>query len=81
MHAVGSNATSGLFIGTLFVGGIARNEWHTTLKVNERDIYFKRDTGADANVLPLDVIDWCCQTCLLSCSHASVVLQMCTLSG
>ena len=39
MHAVDSNDTSGLFIGTVFVGGIDRNEWHTTL---------------NANVLPLD---------------------------
>ena len=39
----------------MFVGGIDRNEWHTKLKVNERDITFKLDTGADANVLPLDV--------------------------
>ena len=55
MHTVDSNDTGGLFIGTVFVGGIDRNEWQTTLKVNERDITFKLDTGADANVLPLDV--------------------------
>ena len=55
VHTVDSNDTSGRFIGTVFVGGIDRNEWHTTLKVNERDITFKLDTGADANVLPLDV--------------------------
>ena len=55
MHTVDSNDTSGLFIGTVFVDGIDRNEWHTMLKVNERDITFKLDTGADANVLPLDV--------------------------
>ena len=55
VHTVDSSDTSGLFIGTVFVGGIDRNEWHTTLKVNERDITFKLDTGADANVLPLDV--------------------------
>ena len=55
MHTVDSSDTSGLFIGTVFVGGIDRNEWHTTLKVNERDITFKLDTGADAKVLPLDV--------------------------
>ena len=52
MHKVSSNDTIGLFIGTVFVGG---NEWHITLTVNERDIHFKLDTGADANVLPLDV--------------------------
>ena len=39
----------------MFVGDIDRNEWHTTLKVNEQDITFKLDTGADANVLSLDV--------------------------
>ena len=39
----------------MFVGDIDRNEWHTMLKVNEQDITFKLDTGADANVLPLDV--------------------------
>ena len=55
VHTVDSNDTSELFIGTVFVGGIDRNEWHTMLKVNERDITFKLDTGADANVLPLDV--------------------------
>ena len=50
VHTVDSNGTSGLFIGTVFVGGIDRNEWHTTLKVNERDITCKLDTGADAAV-------------------------------
>ena len=55
MHTVHSSDTSGLFIGTVFVGGIDSNEWHTTFKVNERDITFKLDTGADANVPPLDV--------------------------
>ena len=55
MHTVDSNDRSGLFIGTVFVCGIDSNEWHTTLKVNERDITFKLDTGADANVLPHDV--------------------------
>ena len=39
----------------MFVCGIDRNEWHTTLKVNERDITLKLNTRADANVLPLDV--------------------------
>ena len=55
MHTVDSNDTGGLFIGTVIVSGIDNNEWHTALKVNERDITYKLDTGADANVLPLDV--------------------------
>ena len=55
MHTVDSNDTSGLFIGTVFVGGIDCNEWHTTLKVNEQDITFTLDTGADTNVLPFDM--------------------------
>ena len=55
VHIVDSSDTRGLFIGTVFVGGIDSNEWHTTLKVDERDITFKLDTGADANVPPLDV--------------------------
>ena len=54
MHTVDSNDTGGLFIGTVIVSGIDSNEWHTALKVNERDITYKLDTGADANVLPLD---------------------------
>ena len=55
VHTVDSNDTSGLFIGTVFVRGIDRNEWHTMLKVDERDITVKLDTCADANVLQLDV--------------------------
>ena len=55
MHSVESDDTSGLFIGTVFVGGINCNEWHTTLRLNNSDVIFKLDTGADANVLPLDV--------------------------
>ena len=55
MHTVDSNDRGGLFIDTVFVGDIDRNEWHTVLKVNERDITFKLDIGADAHVLPLDV--------------------------
>ena len=37
------------------MGGFDRNEWHTPLKVNEWEVTFKLDTGADANVLPLHV--------------------------
>ena len=33
-QTVDSNHTSGLFIGTVFVGRIDNNEWHTALKVN-----------------------------------------------
>ena len=39
----------------MFDGGIDRNEWHTILKVNAQYITFKLDTGADANVIPLEV--------------------------
>ena len=55
VHSVESDDTSGLFIGTVFVGGINCNEWQTTLRLNNSDVIFKLDTGADANVLPLDV--------------------------
>ena len=55
MHNVDRNDTSGRLIGTVFVGGIDRNAWRTMLKVNERGITFKLDTGAHANVLPLDM--------------------------
>ena len=48
VHTVDGSDTSGLLIGTVFVCGIDRIEWYTTLKVNERDITFKLDSGASA---------------------------------
>ena len=36
VHTADTNDTSGLFIGTVFVGGVDRNEWHTMLKGNEQ---------------------------------------------
>ena len=33
-QTVDNNDTSGHFIGTVFVGRIDNNEWHTTLKMN-----------------------------------------------
>ena len=37
VHSVESDDTSGLFIGTVFVGGINGNEWHTTLRLKEKE--------------------------------------------
>ena len=64
VHTVDSSDTNGLFIGTLFVGGIDRNEWHITLKVNERDITFKLDTGRMRTCYRLTCINRCCETYL-----------------
>ena len=44
-----------LFVGTLFTGDIQANDWQTKLKVNDTPVTFKLDTGAQANVLPVNV--------------------------
>ena len=62
VHTVDSNNTSRLFIGTVFVGGIDRNEWHATLKTNERGITFT--TAQMRTCYRLTCINRRCQTCL-----------------
>ena len=44
-----------LFVGTLFIGDIQANDWQTKLRVNDTPVTFKLDTGAQANVLPVNV--------------------------
>ena len=44
-----------LFVGTLFIGNIQANDWQTKLRVNDTPVTFKLDTGAQANVLPVNV--------------------------
>ena len=41
--------------GQLFVDDIQANDWQTKLKVNDTPITVKLDTGAQANVLPVNV--------------------------
>ena len=44
-----------LFVGTLFIGDIQANDWQTKLRVNDTPVTFKLDTGAQENVLPVNV--------------------------
>ena len=44
-----------LFVGTLFIGDIEANDWQTKLRVHDTPVTFKLDTGAQANVLPVNV--------------------------
>ena len=44
-----------LFVGTLFIGDIQANDWQIKLRVNDTPVTFKLDTGAQANVLPVNV--------------------------
>ena len=53
-YIVESGDTSGLFIGTIYVGEIDRSGWHANLFVSNQEVCFKLDSGADSNVLPLD---------------------------
>ena len=57
MCTVESGDTSGLFIGTVYVGDIDRSGWHANLFVSNQEVCFKLDSGADANVLPLDTYE------------------------
>ena len=54
VYTVESGETSGLFIGTVYVGEIDRSGRHANLCVSNQELCFKRDSGADANVLSLD---------------------------
>ena len=54
VYTVESGDTSGLFIGTVYVGEIDRSVGHANLFVSNQEVCFKLDSGADANVLPLD---------------------------
>ena len=38
-------------------GGATKKDWQTTIKVNERDITFKIDTGAQCNVMSKESYD------------------------
>lgn len=43
-----------LLIGSLFVGGLTSDDkWQAQIKVQDKSVQFKLDTGAHANVLPL----------------------------
>ena len=44
-----------LFVGTLFIGDIQANDWQTKLRFSDTPVTFKLDTGAQANVLPVNV--------------------------
>ena len=44
-----------LFVETLFIGDIQANDWQAKLRVNDTPVSFKLDTGAQANVLPVNV--------------------------
>ena len=57
VHTVESGETSGLFIGTVYVGEIDRSGWHANLFVCSQEVCFKLDSGADANVLPLETYE------------------------
>ena len=57
VYTVESGDTSGLFIGTVYVGEIDRSGWHANLFVSNQEVCFKLDSGADANVLPLDTYE------------------------
>ena len=56
VYTVESCDTSGLLIGTVYVGEIDRTGWHANLFVNNQ-MCFKLDSGSDANVLPLDTYE------------------------
>ena len=53
-YTVESGDTSGLLIGTVYVGEIDRSGWQANLFVSNQEVCFKLYSGADANVLPLD---------------------------
>ena len=57
VHTVESGETSGILIGTAYVGEIDRSGWHANLFVRNQEVRFKLDSGADANVLPLDTYE------------------------
>ena len=51
----GTGEDGQLFVGTLFIGDIQANDWQTELWVNDTSVTFKLVTGAQANVLPVNV--------------------------
>ena len=57
VYTVESGDTRGLFIGTVYVGEIDRSRWHANLFVSSQEVCFKLDSGADANVFPLDTYE------------------------
>ena len=57
VHTVENGETSGLFIGTVYVGELDRSGWHANLFVGTQEVRFKLDSGADANVSPPDTYE------------------------
>lgn len=45
-----------LFIGSLQIDTVKKEQWYTNLQINNHDIKFKIDTGAEANVIPFEVL-------------------------
>ena len=57
VYTVESGHTIHIYIGTVYVGEIGRSGWLANLFVSNQEVCFKLDSGADANVLPLDTYE------------------------
>ena len=57
MYNLESDETSELFIGTVHVGKLDHSGWHANLFVVYQQLCLELDSGAYANVLPLDTYE------------------------
>ena len=58
-HDVKSDVELELFIWTLHVDSVDpdKSDWTETSKINEHNVVFKLDTGAQANIIPKHIFD------------------------